>query len=448
MRRLLLWVGFGVAALCGFLFEQQLVRSIGSLIPDPNANRQILYWQSPMDPGYRSDGPGKSPMGMDLVPVYAGEETPQRSVVIAPEIQEREHTTALVEHGPLARTLDSVSTVTFSEPLIGDVTLKVDAWLEKLHVDYEGQTVRKGDLLFEVYAPDLVAAQETFLIALRALKEAEKTTKLQPDSFEKDNLRSARDNLRYLDVTDEQINRLERTGIVRKTLKFYSPFSGIVIKKQAYEGKSIPAGRLLYRIADLSKVWVNVFVYENQIHCVYEGQPATLTLSGLPGRTFRGKVLYIYPYLERKSRTVKVRLEFPNPDLFLMPDMFGRVRFGPHRMGVGLSVPENAVMQTGERSLVYIALPGNRFEPRVIKTGMEIDGNKLEVLSGLKAGERVILSPEFLMDSESRLRLVNRKYDSLPTMGKKGRPRGKTKMKMKTKAPVPPMKTREQGRGK
>ncbi len=406
VRRLILTLLFLIAAVVGVIFQVPIANRVRGLVPDPNARRRILYWQSPMDPDVRSDKPGKTPMGMKLVPVYADEGPAKKPVVIHPEIQEREFSTVLVEKGPLVRSLETVSTVTFAEPLVGDVTLKMQGWLEKLYVDYEGQTVKKGDPLFDVYAPDLLAAEGEFLTGMKYAKN-DRTSRT--DSAV-DNLQSTRVKLRYLDMTDEQIDQLARKGVIQRTLTYYSPYSGIVVKKEAFAGKAIPAGQLLYRIADLSKVWVDVFVYENQIHCVYEGQEATLTLPELPDRTFPGKVSYIYPYLEPKSRTVKVRLEFANPDLLLMPDMFGRVKLQLHRMGEGLSVPRTAVMQTGIRTLVYIALAGDRFEPREIRTGMELDGNKLEVLGGLEAGDRVVASPDFLLDSESRVRLVNRKF--------------------------------------
>jgi membrane fusion protein, copper/silver efflux system len=403
-------VFFG-AVIFGLLFERDLTNAWMRSLPDPNAGRHILYWQSPMDPSIRSKTPGKTPMGMKLTPVYADEEPTKGPVTVPPEIQESEHTTILVEKGPLVRSLETVSTVSFAEPMIGDVALKMEGWLEKLYVDYKGQTVKKGDPLFDVYAPDLFAAEEEFLISLQYAKNgAASQAKIAAE-----NLESARVKLRFLDMTDEQIDRLADKGIVQKTLTYYSPFSGIVIEKNTFEGKAVPAGQTLYRIADLSKIWVNLFIYENQIQCVAEGQGATLTLSGLPDRVFQGKIVFVYPYLEPKSRTVKVRLEFDNPDLLLMPDMFGRVKLEPHRMGEGLRLPRSAVMQTGKRNLVYVALPGNRFEAREVRTGMELDGNELEVLSGLKAGERVVAAPEFLMDSESRIRLIDRKFRPLST---------------------------------
>ena len=409
-HRLMRTLLFLIALLAGLTFQGPIARQVMRWVPDPNAGREILYWQSPMDPSFRSDKPGKTPMGMDLVPVYADEKPAPGPVTIAPEIQESEYTTAVIAEGPLVRSLETVSTVTFAEPLIGDITLKMEGWLEKLHVDYEGQTVKKGDWLLDVYAPELFVAEEEFLINLRYANSGGTS----PSRNVLGNLESARSKLRNLDMTDEQIDQLARQGVVQKTLTYFSPYSGIVVKKNAFEGKAMSAGQLLYRIADLSTVWGDVFVYENQIHCVYEGQEATLTLTELPDRKFSGHISYIYPYLDPKSRTLKVRLEFENPDLMLMPGMFGHVKFEPHRMGKGLSVPRTAVMQTGTRNLVYLALGDNQFEARAIRTGMELDGDKLEVLDGLKAGERVVVSPNFLMDSESRVRLINRKFRPLP----------------------------------
>lgn len=344
-------------------------------------------------------------------PRHAGQQPPPKPVTIDPELQERDYTTAKVERGPLVRTIQTVSTVAYAEPLVGDVSLKVDAWLETLFVDYEGQSVQAGAPLCDVYAPDLVATQVELLSSQSALEDARKTNEQALIQSTRQNLESVRQKLRYLDVTDDQIERMAREQQPQKTVRYFSPFSGLVIRKDAFEGRFVPAGQLLYRIADLSKVWVYLYVYPDQIHCVEEGQTATLVLPELPDRTFEGKVLYIYPFLEPKVRAVKVRLEFDNPDLVLKPDMFGRVSLAPHEMGIGLRIPERAVLDTGTRKLVYLTRPGHRFEPREIETGMELDGGMVEVLSGLDEGDELVLSEEFIIDSESRLRLVNRKFE-------------------------------------
>ncbi len=228
------------------------------------------------------------------------------------------------------------------------------------------------------------------------------------------NVSTARQRLRFWDVNDQQIDELARTGKTKKTITFYSPFEGIAVEKHAFAGKYMQAGQLLYRIADLSKVWVYVFVYQNQIHCTFEGQQATLHLANLPDRDFYGKVIYIYPYLNPKNRAAKVRLEFENPDLLLKPGMYASVFLEPHRMGIGIKIPQTATLQTGERSLVYLVEPGNKFRAQQITMGMELDGGMMHVLTGLKAGQQIVASPSFLMDSESRLRAVNRRFGPAP----------------------------------
>ena len=413
-KRFLYWGIFLVACVLGLVFQEEIGRGLGALIP-PKSKGQALYWTSPHDPSFRSDHPGKDGMGMDLIPVYA-DQKPAKPAAIDPVLQETNFSTAPVEKKALVRTIRTVSTVAYPEPLIGDVSLKVDAWLEKLHVNYEGQFVKKGDPLFEVYAPQLVATQEAFLISLQFLEAARKDPSPTNRQMAEKNVQTARKRLSYWDVSEKQLDELARTKVVRKTLTFYSPFTGFVTEKKAFDGAFFPAGKLLYRIADLAKVWTYAYVYQDQIHCVYEGQKATLTIPNLPGRKFEGKVIYIYPYLEPKIRAVKVRLEFDNRDLALKPDMFTQVEFEPHQMGAGLVIPSRAVLDTGLRQLAYVALPGNRFDPREVKIGRILDGDGVEVLAGLREGEQVVTSSEFLLDSESRLRLINPAFQpfSLP----------------------------------
>jgi RND family efflux transporter MFP subunit len=402
---------FVVALGLGLLYQQRIVGKVTSLIhaaPQPHGN--VLYWMSPHDPTFKSDHPGKDSMGMDLVPVYEGGSLERGHVVIDPVLQEDEVTTGFVEQGPLVRTVHSIGTVAYAEPRVGDVTLKVNAWIEKLYVDYLGQSVRKGEPLFAIYSPELVATEQEFLIMLGTTAGTEAQGSSNVRRADERNVESVRERLRYWDLTDQQIDELAKTRRVPKTTTFYSPFDGIVTEKMAFEGKYMTAGSMLYRIADLSKVWIYLYVYQNQIHCVFDGQGATMTLPNLPGHVFRGKVVYIYPYLEPKIRAVKVRLEFENPDLVLKPGMFAQVVFEPHHMGVGLKVPQRAVLDTGTRQLVYLALPDDKFSPREVTTGMELDENKINILSGLTAGQRIVISPEFLLDSESRLRLINRKF--------------------------------------
>jgi RND family efflux transporter MFP subunit len=414
--KLAAWGVFLTAVALGVGFGGPIQGWLVSLVPPPPPRGEVRYWVSPHDPSYRSDRPGKDSMGMDLLPVYAGEEAPAPPATVSPVLQERDYATIAVERGPLVRTFGTVGTIAYAEPLIGDVTLKMDAWLEKLHVNYEGQPVRKGEPLFEVYSPDLVSAEEQLVVSLQALDAARRQNPGGLNKEENENVEGVQARLRYWDLTEEQIQELTRTRKVRKNLTFYSPFSGIVTQKQAFEGKYVAAGQLLYRIADLSKVWVYAHVYQDQIHCVYESQKVTLTLPNAPDGPVRGKVVYVYPYLEPRARTVKVRVEFENPGLRLKPDMFVNLAFEPHRMGQGLRIPRSAVLDTGLRQLVYLSLPGNRFEAREVKTGRLLDDARVEVLGGLREGEQIVTRPQFLMDSESRLRLFDRKLEPLPAM--------------------------------
>ena len=407
--RWLLSLIFAVATFVGAIFGPQISRGIRATLPAPHAVREVLYWTSPHDPSVRSDKPGKSAMGMDLVPVYV-DQTPQEPVVIDATLIERDVTTALVEHGPRVRTIETVGTIAYAEPRITDVTLKVDGWIEKLHVNYRGQPVSRGDPLLDLYSPNLISTQEEILISAGVLKEARDSQFRGAVKLDEQNLETVKRRLHYLDVTDEQIEQLLATGKVPKTLTFSSPADGIITEKEAVEGSFVKAGDLLYRIVDLSVVWADVYVYPNQIHCVYDGQQATLTLPNLPGQSFMGKVVYIYPYLDPMNRTVKVRLEFQNPELLLKPGMFAQVRLEPHRMGEGINVTRQAVMHTGRRDLAYVALPGDKFEAREVRLGMELDGGMVEVLDGLREGERIVTSEEFLMDSDSRLRSINLRF--------------------------------------
>ncbi len=439
-RHLRAWGIFLVALLVGAILQPQLGGLLKSLLPSaatPSVmGGEILYWTSPMDRSFRADKPGQDAMGMKLIPVYAGAEKEPEPLRIDPVLQEHEFTTAIVEQGPWVRTVHGVGTVTVAEPLVGEVTLKMDAWVEKLFVDYEGQPVRKGDPLFAVYSPELVLAQDEFLSSQRALEE---TTARSSDQFRQEaqgNLDAVREKLLYLDVTGQQIDDLAGKKRVRRTVTFYSPFDGIVLHKAAFAGTFAKAGSLLYQIADLSKIWVNLYLEADQAHCVKKGQQAAMTLSNLPGHEFSGKLIYIYPDLDPKTRTLRVRLEFPNPDLLLKPGMFTNVVLAPHKMGDGRRIPQRAVLRTGRREVVYVARTGEdshstgTFEARTVTTGMRLDENKVQLLEGLQAGERIVLSGNFLFDSESRLRSIDRRM-SEPNAQSQGTSRSMRGMDMR-----------------
>lgn len=367
--------------------------------------RVIAYWRAPMDPSFTSPEPGKSPMGMDLVPVYEDELAQEGTVKIDPvTVQNIGVRTAKVELRPIGRRIRTVGRVDYDETLMTDVNTKVAGWVENLHVDYTGQDVARGQPLLEIYSPELVAAQEEYLTAL------DYHERLRGNAAKEGVIRGAQDllqasaqRLRYWDVTDEQIAELERRRVVRRTMTIYSPQQGVVVHKAVFDGQHIKPGQHLYRIADLSRVWVHADIYENELPWITTGQPANVDLSYLPGRTFRGEISYIYPYLDSKTRTVQIRLVFDNADGVLKPDMYANVSAEAMLADKAITIPVQAVIHTGERHVAVVNLGEGRFQPRDIQVGVESDG-RYQVLSGLRVGEEIVTSAQFLIDSESNLK--------------------------------------------
>lgn len=360
--------------------------------------RKVLYWQAPMDPTYIRDEPGKSPMGMDLIPVYEGEETVEPGTVsIDPvTVQNIGVRTRPVERMELKRTVRTVGTVEYDEKRVYKLHTKIDGWVEKLYFDFTGQEVKKDDILLEFYSPKLISAQEEFLMAKRyagRIKEVGRESILD----------LARRRLELWDVPPHQIRELEETGEVMRTLHIHSPADGIVVEKPVTEGMYVNPGTKLYTIADISKVWVYADVYEYETPWIREGQSAEVTLAAYPGEVFRGKVTFIYPFLEPKTRTNKVRLEFENPGHRLKPDMYVNVRLKSAVARDAVAVPKEAVLLSGERSIVITSRGGGKFTPREVTLGVETEDH-YQVIDGLSEGVTVVTSAQFLIDSEARLR--------------------------------------------
>jgi multidrug efflux pump subunit AcrA (membrane-fusion protein) len=328
-------------------------------------------------------------MGMDMVPVYEGESESGAIAIDPVTTQNMGLRTGVVTKGPLRRNIRTVGVVDFDETALSDVTTKFQGWIEKLYVDATGRQVHKGEPLFEIYSPDLYTAQSDYLLALKGgsgLKE------------------SAQTKLKYFDVSPAQIAELEKSGKVRKALGVNAPRDGIVVEKMVVEGQMVEAGMKLYRVADLGTVWVQSQVYEQDLAFLKLGQEATVSLSYLPDREFRGRVTYIYPTVDEKTRTAKVRMEFHNPGFFLKPGMFATVKIAAELEPEALLVPDMAVLRSGEKNTVFVALEGGKFEPRTVTIGARSDGNAYQVLSGLQEGDRVVTSGQFMLDSESQLR--------------------------------------------
>jgi Cu(I)/Ag(I) efflux system membrane fusion protein/cobalt-zinc-cadmium efflux system membrane fusion protein len=375
---------------------------------DPKTGKKIKYWVAPMDPTYIRVEPGKSPMGMDLVPVYeeeGGEKEPTSTIRIDPvTVQNMGVRTALVRKKPLVKYIRAVGNIRTDETKLYEINTKFAGWIEKLYVEFEGEVVRKGQPLFDIYSPELVSAQEEYLLALRQYENLSSSAYPSIRQGAERLLQASRTRLLYWDHTDKQIREIEQTGKTRKTVTIHSPASGVVVIRKATEGRYFKPGKRMYKIADLSTVWVDVEIYEYDLPWIHQGMTAEMELPYAPGKRFHGKVLYIYPYLNPQTRTAKLRLEFPNPNYELKLDMYANVYLKSTIAEESLVVPQEAVIRSGDRNLVFVSLGEGRFQPREVKLGLEGNENEYQVLEGLREGENIVVSAQFMLDSESHLR--------------------------------------------
>lgn len=366
-------------------------------------NRKILYWTDTMIPGFRAEGPGKSPMGMDLTPVYEDEGSGGDVMINAATEQSIGVRTAPVKTRALSRAVRAAGMVAYDETRVANIQSKTAGWIERLYVNATGQRVKKGDYLLEIYSPDLVATEEEFLLAARN-RDATKNSPVKEVAGRGEEMyEAAKKRLEYLDVPEHQIHDMEMKNKVFKTLHIHSPFNGVVVQKMVTEGMQVSPGMTLYTVADLSKVWVLAEVYEYEMQEVAQGAHVKMTLEAYPGKTFTGMVTYLYPFLEKETRTVKVRIEFDNPRGELKPDMYARVEIASAGARNGLAVPKEAVIRGGKRDMVIVALGGGSYAPREVTLGIEAEGYH-EILNGVKEGETVVTSAQFLIDSESSLK--------------------------------------------
>jgi Cu(I)/Ag(I) efflux system membrane fusion protein len=307
-----------------------------------------------------------------------------------------------VEMRPLDKVIRTVGRVDYDEKRIVTVSPKIGGWIEDLYVDFTGKFVKQGDPLLTIYSPELVSTQEEYLLALRAKKSLVKSPFPEVAGSGESLAESAKRRLKLWDISDDQIKTLEETGQAKKTLTLYSPFSGFVLEKSAYKGMNVMPGVALYKLADLSVVWLYADIYEYELPSIRLGQQASIQLTYLPGEAFTGRAIYIYPSLNPETRTAKVRFEIPNPHESLKPEMYANVEI-KIRIGQKLTVPDGAIIDTGIRQIAIIDKGNGYFEPREVKV---VRGTEqyYEVIKGLKAGERVVTSANFLIDSESKLK--------------------------------------------
>lgn len=354
------------------------------------AGPEVLYWVAPMDPNYRRDEPGKSPMGMDLVPVYAGEGATGSGVVsIDPTMLNNLGVrTAEAARGSLPRRIETVGYIGYDEDTLQHVHTRVDGWIEKLATTATGDPVTKGQLLFELYSPTLVNAQQEFLAAL-----ASRNTVLRDAS---------RDRLTALGVSVDEIRRLEKERKASQRVRVYAQSDGVIAHLGVREGIFVTPATEVMSVARLDRVWVLAEVFERQSAWVEPGQEATVELDYLPGRVLRGTVDYVYPELDPGTRTLKVRLRFDNEGETLRPNMFARVVINGSAINNIVHVPREAVIRGGSSSRVVVDLGKGRFQSREVTIGIE-SGDRVAIRRGLSEGERVVTSAQFLIDSESNI---------------------------------------------
>lgn len=402
MKKSTTFFAMAVAIVLGIIIGRTLMPGgdTADVVAD-TAEREVLYWVAPMDANYRRNEPGKSPMGMDLVAVYADEVDGQPGAVkIDPTIVNNLGVrTAVAESSELTRQIDTVGYVGFDEDNVQHVHTRVDGWVEKLRTKATGDPVKKGQLLFELYSPTLVNAQEELLTALQS-----SNTLLSEAS---------RKRLAALGVPPSEIAQLESTHTVRQRVKVYAETDGVITHLGAREGQFVTPSTEIMSVAQLDKVWVLAEVFERQAAWVKPGQQATVSLDYVPGKTWQGVVDYVYPELDANTRTLSVRLRFDNESEALRPNMFARVIIRTEGFGKVVHIPRAALIRGGTVNRVVLDLGGGRFRSQPVQVGIE-SGGRVAIRKGLAVGDRVVVSAQFLIDSESNIDAALSRMESSP----------------------------------
>ncbi len=370
--------------------------------------RKILFYRSSMNPSVTSPVPAKDSMGMDYVAVYAEDDSdskaPAGSVKIdGTTVQNIGVRTEKAVQTTLSRTVRAVGRVEYDEERMVRLHPKTEGWIEKMNVDKTGQWVKKNTDLLSIYSPQLVTSQQEYILALNNLKALENSPIKDIRQGAEELVKSSRERLKLLDMPAHQLRELDRSHKIKKSLHIHTPAAGIVMKIGAREGQYVTPATEIYMIADLRKIWVYADIYEYELPWVKEGDPVDMQLAGIPGKTFKGHLAYIYPYAEAKTRTIKVRLVFDNTELLLKPEMFAEVTIHASKQVNAVVVPSESIIRSGTRNQVFVVRAPGKFEPRLVTLGLESNG-KVAILKGVKAGEVVVTSAQFLIDSESKLR--------------------------------------------
>lgn len=373
---------------------------------NPPQQRKIKYWHSSMNPTEISSKPGKDSMGMDLIPVYENEQTQETGIRVDPSfLQNFAVRTVKAEMGSIPVDIRTIGLLNYNDKNLAFINTKFEGWIEKVYVNYVGEPVTKGQALFEIYSPQLVTTQQEYLSALEYVQKLSGRADADAVARARSLLDATRERLSYWDITGGQIDELQRSGKITRTLKAVSPVSGIVVSKMSdsLEGVKVAAGMNVYKIADLSTIWASVEVYEDQLRYMQPGRLADITVDAFPNRHWSGKVIYLDPTVNQQTRTLNAFVQIPNQDEKLRPQMYANVEVHVPVVEGAVKVPEEAVLHSGERSVVIVEKTKGLFEPRKVELGALGDGYR-EIRKGVRAGETVVTSSQFLIDSESNLK--------------------------------------------
>ena len=372
----------------------------------PQAERKPLFYRSPMNPEVTSPLPAKGPMGMDYIPVYADGDTdsPAGTVSIDPvTVQNIGVRTAVAQVRTIAREINTLGRIDYDERRITRLHPKTQGWVEELRIGTTGEAIQDDEILLSIYSPQLVSSQQEYLLALKSFETLGDSPFEDVRRGAADLVDTSLERLRLLDVPEHQITALKASGEVSRLLHIHSPAEGIVVNVGVRDGQFVTPQSELYMIADLSAVWVFVDIFEEELPWVNVGDAVEMRVTAVPGTTLRGKLTYIYPYADSKTRTIKARLEFDNRDLRLKPDMFADVTiFASPRENV-VVVPSEAIVRSGLQEQVFIVREPGKFEPRKVEIGLSGEG-VTEIRKGVLSGDEVVVSAQFLIDSESKLR--------------------------------------------
>jgi RND family efflux transporter MFP subunit len=360
------------------------------------------WWDPMIGPSSISNHPGKSAMGMEMVPFRSKAASGAELTIDPAVVQNMGVQTAPVTRGPLHVTIHAVGSFNLPEPGLHDISLKVGGWIDKLYANQEGMHVMKGEPLFALYSPELQVAEQELISAVRSQRtlsgEASPALRTEDASL----IASARRKLQLWDVDEQEIDAIAKADSPPRDIVFRSPASGHLENKMIVQGSAVQPGTKLLGIADHTKMWLDAEVYEEQIALVKMGQTVTAILDAIPGKTFTGTVSFIYPHVDHMTRTLMVRTTFDNPNFELKPGMYAEADVTAEPVADSIHVPQEAVINTGTQQIAFVAMDGGHFAPRIVRVGVRADDDQLQIVDGLAVGETVVTSGQFLMDVESR----------------------------------------------